>query len=216
MQTEKIRYSVDKNSIFVKLAVILLGLSVLFRLIGCWGFWNTQDKGYIWFEIVMPIVACGLYIAMILCFGKSFSLTVAPVVLGAVFFIAHAFTLSGWLLTAVSVVLVLLVTVGYCAVVFGAIVSKWALLPLFGLPFLYKLIINDRATLLAKPGAMSLEYWLPELSALCILLAVCLISFAMKKKEQPQPETVEGIPSEIAEILELGSGEETDEDRKET
>ena len=216
MQTEKLRYSVDRNSIFVKLTVILLGLSVLFRLIGCWGFWNTQDKGYIWLQVILPVIACGLYIALILRFGSSFSLTAAPVVLGAVFFIAHAFTLSGWLLIAVSVVLVLLVTVGYCAVVFGAVVNKLFLLPLFGLPFLYKLMINDRATLLAKPGAMPLEYWLPELSALCILLALCLITFAMKKKELPRLETVEGVPSEISEILELDSGENTDDDRKET
>ena len=38
MEREKLRYSVSRKNIFVKLSALLMGLSALLRLFGYWGF----------------------------------------------------------------------------------------------------------------------------------------------------------------------------------
>ena len=76
--------------------------------------------------------------------------------------------------------------------------SSTATLPLFALPLAYHIFILDRNTLLANENAMSLADWLPEISVLCILLALLLITFAMKKRDFSKPEPDE---QEIIDIL---------------
>ena len=66
---------------------------------------------------------------------------------------------------------------------FGVIRTKWLLAPLFGLPLLYHIFVEDRNTLLANENAMSLGDWLPEISVLCVMMSLLLICFAMKKRD---------------------------------
>lgn len=47
---------------------------------------------------------------------------------------------------------------------------------------------------------MSLAEWLPEISVLCIMLALLLITFAMKKRDFSKPAT-EPSEQEIIDIL---------------
>ena len=223
MQTEKLRYSVSRGSVFVKLAVILLGLSVIFRLVGCWGFWNGRPEGFLWLQIILPVSCCLLFAGIVLFFGeKLFSLTAIPVFFGAVFFIAVACDSDGWFRILLGIAFSIIVAAVYVAAVFGVIRTKWLLLPDLGLPFLFRVFVNDRNTILANENAMSLNDWLPELSVLCILLALFFIVFAMKKKEFPKLETVEGIPQELSsgeiiDILELGTdASSAAEDHKES
>ncbi len=199
MERDKLRYSVSRKNIFVKLSALLMGLSALLRLFGYWGFWANKDAAFIYTQIALPVLCNVLFIVIILYMGKRlFSLTAIPVILGVVFFIIKALGFDSILHTILCILLYLLVAMLYTGTVFGVIRTKWLLLPLFGLPFVYHILVEDRNTFLANENAMSLAEWLPEISVLCIMLALFFITFAMKKRDFSKPEPDE---QEIIDIL---------------
>ena len=201
MERDKLRYSVSRKNIFVKLSALLMGLSALLRLFGYWGFWANKDAAFIYTQIALPILCNVLCIVIVLYMGKRlFSLTAIPVLLGVVFFIIKALGFDNILHTVLCILLYLVVAMLYTGTVFGVIRTKWLLVPLFGLPFLYHILVEDRNTLLANEKAMSLAEWLPEISVLCIMLALLLITFAMKKRDFSKPAT-EPSEQEIIDIL---------------
>ena len=201
MEREKLRYSVSRKNIFVKLSALLMGLSALLRLFGYWGFWANKDVAFIYTQIALPVLCNVLFIVIVLYMGKRlFSLTAIPVLLGVVFFIIKALGFDNILHTVLCILLYLVVAMLYTGTVFGVIRTKWLLVPLFGLPFLYHILVEDRNTLLANEKAMSLAEWLPEISVLCIMLALLLITFAMKKRDFSKPAT-EPSEQEIIDIL---------------
>lgn len=199
MERDKLRYSVSRKNIFVKLSALLMGLSALLRLFGYWGFWANKDAAFIYTQIALPVLCNVLFIIIILYMGKRlFSLTAIPVILGVVFFIIKALGFDSILHTILCILLYLLIAMLYTGTVFGVIRTKWLLLPLFGLPFVYHILVEDRNTFLANENAMSLAEWLPEISVLCIMLALFFITFAMKKRDFSKPEPDE---QEIIDIL---------------
>ena len=201
MERDKLRYSVSRKNIFVKLSALLMGLSALLRLFGYWGFWANKDVAFIYTQIALPVLCNVLFIVIVLYMGKRlFSLTAIPVLLGVVFFIIKALGFDNILHTVLCILLYLVVAMLYTGTVFGVIRTKWLLVPLFGLPFLYHILVEDRNTLLANEKAMSLAEWLPEISVLCIMLALLLITFAMKKRDFSKPAT-EPSEQEIIDIL---------------
>ena len=178
-----------------------MGLSALLRLFGYWGFWANKDVAFIYTQIALPVLCNVLFIVIVLYMGKRlFSLTAIPVLLGVVFFIIKALGFDNILHTVLCILLYLVVAMLYTGTVFGVIRTKWLLVPLFGLPFLYHILVEDRNTLLANEKAMSLAEWLPEISVLCIMLALLLITFAMKKRDFSKPAT-EPSEQEIIDIL---------------
>ena len=201
MERDKLRYSVSRKNIFVKLSALLMGLSALLRLFGYWGFWANKDAAFIYTQIALPVLCNVLFIVIVLYMGKRFfSLTAIPVLLGVVFFIIKALGFDNILHTVLCILLYLVVAMLYTGTVFGVIRTKWLLVPLFGLPFLYHILVEDRNTLLANEKAMSLADWLPEISVLCIMLALLLITFAMKMRDFSKPAT-EPSEQEIIDIL---------------
>ena len=44
MKTEKVRFYTERNSFGVQAMIILMALSIAFRLIGCWGLWNLAVR----------------------------------------------------------------------------------------------------------------------------------------------------------------------------
>ena len=181
---EKLRYSVSRKNVFVKLSAFFMLLSVLCRLLGYWGFWANQTTEFVLTQILLPIVSCLLFIAVILYMGRRFfSLSFIPVVLGVVFFIIKALSFDSVIHMILCICLYLAVALIYTATVFGVIRTKWLLAPLFGLPLLYHIFVEDRNTLLANENAMSLGDWLPEISVLCVMMSLLLICFAMKKRD---------------------------------
>ena len=201
MERDKLRYSVSRKNIFVKLSALLMGLSALLRLFGYWGFWANKDAAFIYTQIALPVLCNVLFIVIVLYMGKRlFSLTAIPVLLGVVFFIIKALGFDNILHTVLCILLYLVGAMLYTGTVFGVIRTKWLLVPLFRLPFLYHILVEDRHTLLANEKAMSLAEWLPEISVLCIMLALLLITFAMKKRDFSKPAT-EPSEQEIIDIL---------------
>ena len=210
IENEKIRYSVSRKNFFVKLAVIFMILSALCRFLGYWGFWSNQTAGFVTFQIVLPILCNLLFIVLVLYAGRRFfSLTFIPVILGVMFFIIKAFGFDSILHTILCILLYLLVAVLYTGTVFGSIRTKWLLVPLFGLPLLYHIFVEDlNAMRSANPP--SFDAGMQEVSVLCIMLSLLLLSIAMKKKK---PESLPDLPKMKApKVIVPGKGEPAADD----
>ena len=169
------KFYVEKNSALVHAAVIFMALSAVFRLVGCWGMWG--DQFFAASQIGLPLVCNLLFILFILLLGgRAFWTTSLPVILGVVFFIIKSFTFDSWLHTVLCILLYMLVAVLYSATAFGIIRTKWLLVPLFGLPFIY-----HAAAL--RAGTVTFAGGMQEVSVLCIMLALLFTALAMKKRK---------------------------------
>lgn len=187
---QKLRYYVDRKSFCVQAAVILMALSAVFRLVGSIGLWG--DSAYVVMQIILPICCNVLFIVcLILLGGHLFWSTSLPVLLGIVFFIVKALSFESWLHMVLCVALYLLVAVLYIVTVFGVIKTKWLLVPLFALPFLYHVCIEDVRALRDAANPVTFSAGMLEISVLCIMLALLFTVFAMKKK---QPKTEPELP----------------------
>lgn len=185
---QKIRFWVDKKSFLIQAAVILMALSAVFRLIGCWGLWS--DPFFAATQIVLPLCCNLLFIVCLLLFGKrAFSLTCVPLLAGIVFFIIKAFTFDSWIHTVLCLCLYIGISVLYVLAVFGSAKIRYLLAPIFGLVFLYHVFVEDLAALRDVQNPVTLSAGMQEMSVLCIILAMLFVSLAMKRvKPEEQPE----------------------------
>ena len=178
----KVRFTIDKSGFFAESAMILLVLSAIFRIIGCWGLWT--DEFFAVTQIALPIASGLLFIVMLLLLGRhALWATSLPVLLGVAFFILKSFGFESALHTLLCILLYILVAVLYVGTVFGLIRTKWLLVPLFGLPFLYHILVEDLAALRDTAHPVTLTAGLQEISVLCIMLSLLFVSLAMKKKK---------------------------------
>lgn len=175
------KFFVDKDSGLIHAAVIFMALSAVFRLIGCWGLWD--DEFYAATQIALPLVCNLLFILCLLLFGKrAFWTTAIPALMGVAFFIIKAFTFTSVLHTVLCILLYLLVAVLYTGTAFGFIRTKWLLVPLFGLPFVYH-VYTDILALGSSAQTVTLGEGLRELSVLCIMLSLVFTALAMRKRK---------------------------------
>ena len=180
MTKEKVKFSVERGSFGVQAMVILLSLSVVFRVIGCWGLWT--DRNYLVFQICLPILSALLMILFVWFFGRrALWLTVIPVFLGVVFFIIKSLGFESQLHTVLCILLYIVVLVLYSCTVFGIVKTKWFLVSLFGLPFLYHIFVEDLAALRDTANPVSFADGMQEMGVLCILLGLLFLSLSMKK-----------------------------------
>jgi len=104
--------------------------------------------------------------------------------LGCAFFALKALTFPSVLHTVLCLCLYALVLVLYTATVTGRVPTQKLLIPLFALPLLYHIFVED------MQKTWTLHTFLPELSVLCCMAALLCISLAMKKKNVPEGEYV--------------------------
>ena len=184
--TPRAKFYVEQQHWAVQTAIIFMALSAVFRIVGCWGKWD--EPFFAATQIALPLMCNILFILCLVLLGKkALWLTVVPVILGVVFFIIKSFTFDSWLHTILCILLYLLVAVLYTGTVFGIIRTKWLLVPLFGLPFLYHIFVEDLAALRDSANPVTLSAGLQEISVLCVMLALLFTAIAMKKKK-PQTE----------------------------
>ena len=180
------KFYVEQQHWAVQTAIIFMALSAVFRIVGCWGKWD--EHFFAATQIALPLMCNILFILCLVLLGKkALWLTSVPVILGVVFFIIKSFTFDSWLHTILCILLYLLVAVLYTGTVFGIIRTKWLLVPLFGLPFLYHIFVEDLAALRDTANPVTLSAGLQEISVLCVMLALLFTAIAMKKKK-PQTE----------------------------
>ena len=158
MKTEKIKFYTERNSFGVQAMIILMALSVAFRVIGCWGLWS--DRSFALAQIALPII---------------------PVILGAVFFIVRSLGFESMVHTVLCILLYAAVIALYTGTVFGVIRTKWILAALFGLPFLYHIFVEDLPALRDTANPVSFSGGMQEMSVLCIMLGLFCLALSMKK-----------------------------------
>lgn len=178
----KMRYIVDRKNFLAKVAMVLMALSVLFRLIGYWGFWNVPDTDATYTEVFLPIVCCILFIVLLELVGRAaLWATSLPVFLTAVFLILETASVTPWWVKVLSILLYVVAACIYTVTVFGRIRTKWLLVVTVGTPLVYHLAVQDRTTLLNAATPATLVQWMPEISAMCFLCALLFTTLAMEK-----------------------------------
>ena len=180
MKTEKIKFYTERNSFGVQAMIILMALSVAFRVIGCWGLWS--DRSFALSQIALPIGSALLLMVFVWLFGRrALWTTFIPVILGAVFFIVKSLGFESMVHTVLCILLYAAVIALYTGTVFGVIRTKWILAALFGLPFLYHIFVEDLPALRDTANPVSFSGGMQEMSVLCIMLGLFCLSLSMKK-----------------------------------
>ena len=180
MDGKRVKFYIERNSFGVQAMVILLSLSIVFRIIGCWGLWT--DQNYLMLQIALPVFSALLLIVSVLLLGKrALWSSFIPVLLGAVFFIIKSLGFESMLHTILCIVLYVAVIVLYFCTVFGILPTKWVLVILFGLPFLYHIFVEDLAALRDTENPVSFAAGMQEMGILCIMLGLFFLSLSMKK-----------------------------------
>lgn len=180
--SEKIKFWIDKTGFFAECAMIFLILAAVFRFFGCWGMWSDRVN-YIMLTL-LPITCCVLLTLCVLFLGKKgFFLSFIPVLLGVVFFVYKALSsYTTWVPIVLNVLLCMVAAVLYTATVFGWIPTKWLLPPMFGLPFLYRLIVKDIPALSNLENPVTFAAGMQEMSILGMLGALFCIGVGLKKE----------------------------------
>ena len=217
MKKQRIRFYVEPKGFLAQSAMLLMGLAIVFRVIGCWGLW--KDEFFAITQIALPVASCLLFILLVLLLGRrALWATSLPVLMGVAFFIIKAFGFESRLHMVLCLLLYLVVAVLYVITVFALIPTKWLLVPLFALPFLYHVLVEDLPALNNAESPVSFAAGMQEMSVLCIMLALLCLSLAMIKKvpqledaDLPKIKDPVVIPPKPAEPAEDARSEETAE-----
>ena len=200
---DKIRYTLRRKSFLFSGALLLIALSILFRLIGYWGFWS-HITSTTYTQVFLPVLCVLLLIVFLPVFANhGLWMTSIPIVLEAVFFILETGHISVWWVKAVSILLYIVISIIYTMTVFGKIPSKWPLVISIGVPLVYHLAVQDRTSLLEASSPDTLVAWMPEISAMSFVLALLLITLAMVKKVTTYGPPVVDPRADLAQIRDL-------------
>lgn len=133
-------------------------------------------------QVVLPVGACLLFAASVLLLGRrALWASAFPAFLGVLFFILKAQDFVWWH-RLLCTILYLAVAVLYGLTAFGFPIRK-LLLPLFGLPLAFHLLVED---LFLRGPDYTAGQWLQEISVLCIMAALLAAAAAMKPARAPE------------------------------
>ena len=159
-------------------ACVLFSVSAMLRL---WHYLPGEPEAdVLWLHVVLPVTAAAIFLVGIWA-GGSWAKpgVIGATVLGVAFFIIKATTFAP-LHQALCTVLYLTVLVLFCATVLGLLPTKKLLYPLFGLPLVYHILVEDtQAYFFAKPP-VPVWFWMPEMSVICIMAGLLSLSFALE------------------------------------
>lgn len=202
-ESGRTRFYIDKTGFFAESAMIFFALAIVFRVLGCFTMWGNRVDFIM--LLLLPACCCLLMILCILLLGKKgFFLSFIPVLLGVVFFVFKSLSFTSWLHTVLCVILYLTVAVIYTATVIGWIHTKWLLPPLFALPFLYHVFVEDIPALTDTAHPVTFAAGMQELSVLAVMAALFCVGMGLKKrpprqkksrKKEEEPPITEFIPA---------------------
>ncbi|MBR2622320.1 MAG: hypothetical protein IKC97_08105 [Clostridia bacterium] len=174
-------FYIDRKSWAARLSLLFMAVSAIIR--GIYYTVTPMTALVLWVHFVNVIAAAVVFGVAVIFFGeKCPQLTAVSVLMGVVFFMVKAFTFETMTHTVLCLILYTAVLVLYSLTIFGIIRTKYLLYPLFGLPLLYHIFVEDmQIYILADPQPPFFE-WLPEISVLCIMAALLCVSVAMKKR----------------------------------
>lgn len=180
---KRAHFYIDNRTPAAWLSLFFMAVSAVIR--GIYYSVTPMTPLVFWVHFVNVIAAAVVFAASVIFFGeKCPQLTALSVLMGVVFFMVKAFTFETMTHTVLCLILYTAVLVLYSLTIFGIIRTKYLLYPLFGLPLLYHIFVEDmQIYILADPQPPFFE-WLPEISVLCIMAALFCVSVAMKKRKE--------------------------------
>lgn len=175
----RISYILNIKNKFTALGLAMMALAVVIRCV--YFAVHGGTAGHLTVHLLLPVLAAVTFFAVVLR-RKPAEYTALGVLFGVVFFIIKAFTFASSLHTILCVILYLTVLGLYSATVFGVIPTKKLLYPLFGLPLLYHIFVEDmQLYVFAEPPVPFFE-WLPEISVLLIMAGLLCISLGLERR----------------------------------
>ena len=177
-------YWLPRLGVLAILSALFMLASGVVRLV--WAVGTAEEsRSLFWFQMVLPLLANVTFISILLRDGRDRLFRSAiPVWLGCIFFAVKSLGFATLIHTVLCLCLYALVAVLYTATVAGRVPTQKLLWPLFGLPLLYHIFVEDRGRNWAA-GEL-----LQEVSVLCCMAALLCISLAMKKKKLEAGEYV--------------------------
>ena len=116
-------------------------------------------------------------------------------ILGVVFFIYKAFSFESRIHMVLCILLYLAVAILYTGTVTGSIHTKWLLPPLFGLPFIYHIVVEDLPALSNTAVPVTFSAGMQEMSVLCIMAALFCVGMGLKKHVLSTETTIVAEPA---------------------
>lgn len=175
----KISYTLDIRNKFTALGLGMMAFAVVIRCV----YFSVHggSMGHLAVHLLLPVLAAGVFFAVVLR-RLTVEYTALGVLFGVVFFIIKALSFPSRLHTILCIILYLTVLGLYSATVFGLLPTKKLLYPLFGLPLLYHIFVEDmKLYVLAEPRVPYFE-WLPEISVLLIMAGLLCISLGLEQR----------------------------------
>lgn len=175
----KISYTLSVKNKYTALGLGMMALAVVIRCVyfGVYG----GTIGHLAVHLLLPILAAVTFFAVVLT-RRPAECTALGVLFGVVFFIIKSLAFASRLHTVLCIILYLTVLGLYSATVFGWLPTKKLLYPLFGLPLLYHIFVEDmQLYVFARPPVPYFE-WLPEISVLLIMAGLLCISLGLERR----------------------------------
>lgn len=172
-------YQIEPSSFWAVLAVAFMVLSFILRLY--WATGESFEPERLGVHVILPLSANVIFILCVLLWGKkAVWTTFIPALMGVLFFVIKALGFPSLTHTVLCICLYALVAVLYGLTVFGILPTKKLLIPLFGLPLLYHIFVED---LIQHREVYVLSDWLQEFSVLCIMACLLCLSIGLEKAE---------------------------------
>ena len=137
-------YWVPKLNLLVGVSLLFMLASAVLRIVWACG---VHASGYLfWSQAALPLLANLTFFTTVLRDSRDrLFRTAVPVWLGCIFFALKALTFPSMLHTVLCLCLYTLVLVLYTATVTGKVPTQRLLIPLFALPLLYHIFVEDMA-----------------------------------------------------------------------
>ena len=173
-------YSLHIQNKCTALGLYMMAAAVLIRCV----YFAVEggSLGELTVHLLLPILAALTFFFVVLRKSGHAEYTALGVLFGVVFFIIKAFSFDSKLHTVLCVMLYLTVLTLYTATVFGLIPTKKLLYPLFGLPLMYHIFVEDMQLYVFAEPPVPYFQWLPEISVLLIMAGLLCISLGLEEK----------------------------------
>ena len=181
MDNPKMRLYVDTNSFWAHGTGVLLALATVFQFIACWGRWN--DRFVALTQILLPVASFFLFVLLLSLLGeKALWVTLLPFLGGIAFYGFQVWFVEDRIIMVIGIAYCVLAAVLYTGTVFSLIRTKWLLVLLFAVPFCYRAFYRDVLILQNVDQPAGFAAGMREISLLCVLLAMTLLSLGMRKR----------------------------------
>lgn len=160
------------------LSCVLMAAAALLRL--AYYLPREMDLFTLLVQLLLPVLAAGAFlVGMTQPGNRAKAGVLAALILGVAFFIIKAFTFTP-IHQALCTLLYLTVLVLFSATILGFLPTKKLLYPLFGLPLVYHIFVEDTGKYFFAQPPVPVWDWMPEISVLCIMAGLLSLSIALK------------------------------------